>query len=73
MIPQRSLPGRAQRRRAGIRPAPITEDLPLPDGPSTARKRGSFARLDSSLSTSRLRPKKNSASDSVNAASPRYG
>lgn len=71
MIPQRSLPGRPPLRRAGTRPAPITEDLPLPDGPRTARKRCSFARLDSSLSIYRPRPKKNSALDSVNAASPR--
>ena len=38
-IVQAALPGRAPRRKAGTKPARTTEDLPLPDGPITARKR----------------------------------
>ena len=65
-------PAIAPRRSAGIRPARTTDDLPLPLGPTTARKRVCFTRLTSS-STSSSRPKKSTASPSSNARSPLYG
>ena len=59
-------------RNAGISPARTRELLPLPEAPSTARKRlvRSFA---ASSAVSRSRPKKSSASSSWNASRPRYG
>ena len=65
----RSEPGIAPRRSAGISPARTTDDLPLPLGPTTARKRVSPSR-SSSCSTSASRPKKSAASASSNARRP---
>ena len=72
MVCQSLLPGRAPVHMAGNRPALTIEDLPLPEGPTTARKRLPASRAASSA-TSASRPKKNSASSGSNAARPLYG
>src|SRR6516225_4749195 len=71
MVPV-SLSCKAQARSLGINPARTTDDFPLPEGPSTARKRVAF-----NFSTKRwispLRPKKNSTWSSLKVCRPRYG
>jgi hypothetical protein len=56
-VGQSALPGRAPRPRAGSSPARTTDDLPLPDGPSTARKRVVLS-FSTRCWTSESRPKK---------------
>lgn len=59
-------------RRAGMRPARSSEDLPLPDAPNTAANR----RRPASSSTSEVslsRPKNRLLSPGSNRAKPRYG
>ena len=61
-----------ERLSAGITPARISDDLPMPEGPTTATS----GRLRSSAtmrSMSRSRPKKRSASASWNATRPAKG
>src|SRR5271166_4807671 len=76
---QRSLPAIAPSIRLGTRPASTTDDLPLPDGPSTPRNRTpcsartSRRRALTSQPVRFSRPKKNFASRSRNASRPRYG
>src|SRR4029077_13054384 len=66
------LSGKAPARILGINPARTTDDLPLPEGPRTAKKR-----VDFNFSTKRwispLRPKKYSACSSLKVCRPRYG
>ena len=69
---QASLPGSAPRRNAGSSPARTSDDFPLPDGETRARKRVVFSRSNSRW-TSASRPKNSSASSSSNACRPRYG
>ena len=69
---QSSLPGRTPPARAGSSPARSTDDLPLPDGPTTASN-GAPTRRATSSATSRSRPKKYSASAASNVARPLYG
>ena len=71
---QCSLPGKAPARSRGSRPAWSSEDLPVPELPTMARKRqaGSRRRASSS-SVSRLRPKKMADLVSANARRPGYG
>ena len=57
---------------AGTSPARTTDDLPLPDGPTTARNADPASR-SARFSTSSSRPKKNSASWGWKASSPLYG
>ena len=59
-------------RSAGTRPARTSDDLPLPDGPRTARKRLAFS-CSRMAWTSPSRPKKRSACASSNVWRPRYG
>ena len=54
---------------AGIRPARTSEDLPQPEGPTTARKRRSLRRFNKS-SVCSSRPKKMYASSRVNGRNP---
>ena len=54
---QSSLPGRTPPASAGSRPARRTEDLPLPDGPTTPSS-GAPTSCATSSATSRSRPKK---------------
>src|SRR6266540_1046806 len=75
-INQRSDPVRPPTRRAGTRPARTTEDLPLPEGPTSARSRApspSSASRCRRRRTSCSRPKKSDASGSRNGRSPLYG
>ena len=65
-------PGSAPPRSAGMIPARASEDLPLPDAPTTARKRPAFSRSIARW-VSASRPKKSSASASSNGRKPRYG
>src|SRR3989442_15864874 len=65
-------PGSFPVQSAGRSPALSTEDLPLPDGPITARKAVSDKRTASSA-TSSSRPKNQSASSGWNASRPLYG
>ena len=58
--------------RAGTRPAQRSDDLPLPEGPTSA-SRGVSTSLAVSSSTSRSRPKKTSTSSGSKGASPLYG
>ena len=58
--------------KVGSRPARRNELLPAPDGPITPSSRGRFSFFQTA-STSTSRPKKYSASCSVNAARPGYG
>ena len=67
-----SLPGKTPPASAGSRPARTTEDLPLPDGPTTPSSDVPTSRATSSA-TSRSRPKKYSASATSNGASPLKG
>ena len=65
-------------RSAGTRPARTSEDLPLPDGPSTGMIAPSRLRLGGSTSCRswsiwRSRPKNTAAYDSSKARSPGYG
>ena len=55
-----TLPGSAPPRSAGKTPARTSDDLPLPDAPTTRRTR--TTRASRRLGDSRSRPKKNSAS-----------
>src|SRR5207244_4392445 len=66
---QRSAPGSAPRRSAGTSPARTTDDLPLPLGPTTARKRVS-RRRSIRCSVSASRPKKSAESASSKARRP---
>ena len=69
---QRSLPGSTPLASAGSRPARTTEDLPLPDGPTTPSSGAPTSRATSSA-TSRSRPKKYGASAASNDARPLNG
>ena len=76
MTNQRSEPGSAPRRSAGTSPARTTEDLPEPEGPTTARNRAPSVSSPSrrmSRFVSASRPKKSAASASRNARRPLYG
>ena len=64
--------GRAPARSAGTSPARTSEDLPLPEAPTTARKRARLS-ISTSRCTSRSRPKNSFASSSPNGCRPRYG
>ena len=66
------LPGRTPPASAGSSPALTTDDLPLPDGPTTANS-DAPTRCATSSATSSSRPKKYSASSRSNAARPLYG
>ena len=72
----RTGPGEGTCRIAGMRRARTTDDLPLPLGPTTARKRavrpGSFSRARRRCVSS-PRPLKSRASASPNGRSPLYG
>jgi hypothetical protein len=57
-------------RSAGIKPARMSEDLPLPEAPITARKEVSFS-LTARFFMSSARPKKNDESSSLKVRSPR--
>ena len=57
---------------AGSRPASTSDDLPLPEGPSTARK-GCSVRRSTSRTTSASRPKKNARSSAPKGDRPRNG
>ena len=77
--PGASAPGASARSRAARRsrapaagPARTAEDLPLPDGPTTASSGEPTSRATSSA-TSRSRPKKYSAWAASKVASPRNG
>ena len=72
---QRSATGRRpphRRANAGMTPAWMSELLPLPDAPTTARKRA-LRRRSTTRATSPSRPKKSAACSSSNASRPRYG
>ena len=72
-IGQRSDPGSAPAASAGTRPARTTEDLPLPLGPTTARKRVARRAARRGAPSIASRPKKSAASASSNARRPLYG
>ena len=57
-------------RRRGIRPARTTDDLPLPDAPTTAT-REVRSTASTSFSVNASRPKKKAASSSRNGRRPR--
>ena len=61
-----------RRRRAGIRPARTTDDLPLPERPTSVTSPVPPT-LPTSSPTSSSRPKNSPASSSRNASRPRYG
>ena len=67
-----SLPGRTPPATAGRRPARTADDLPLPDGPTTAMQVAPTIRATRSA-TRRSRPKKNRASAGSNGARPLNG
>ena len=67
-----SLPGSTPPASAGSRPARTTDDLPLPDGPTTPSSGAPTSRATSSA-TSRSRPKKYGASATSNEARPLNG
>ena len=71
-ICQPALPGMPSARKAGSKPAHTRDDLPLPEGPTTAIRRWSRSRSTSSATT-RRRPKKSADFASSKASSPRYG
>ena len=60
------------RRSRGIRPARTTEDLPLPEAPTTAT-RLLFSTAVSRMPVKASRPQKNGWSSSRNGRRPRYG
>src|SRR6266566_3694570 len=60
------------RRRRGRRPAKIIEDLPLPEGPTTATK-GFLRTPEINCSVNESLPKKKVSSRSRNGYRPRYG
>ena len=60
------------RRRRGIRPARTTDDLPLPDAPTTATN-GWRASVAASVSVKAARPKKNGSSSSRNGPQAAVG
>ena len=66
------LPGSTPLASAGSRPARTTDDLPLPDGPTTPSSGAPTSRATSSA-TSRSRPKKYGASSASNDARPLKG
>ena len=68
----RSEPGTTPSASAGSSPARTAEDLPLPDGPTTASRVEPTRRATSSA-VRRSRPKKYSACAASNGASPRKG
>ena len=57
---------------SGPTPACTNDDLPTPEGPTTARNGATLSRL-ATVSASASRPKKSCASTAVNEARPRYG
>ena len=69
---QRSEPGTTPSASAGRRPARTAEDLPLPEGPTTASRVEPTRRATSSA-TRRSRPKKYSACAASKGARPRKG
>ena len=65
-------PSSAPRSRAGITPASTSDDLPQPDAPTTARKRGP-RRRSSTVAICASRPKNTSASAMPNGRKPMNG
>ena len=65
-------PSTSPARTAATTPAPRTEDLPLPDAPTTASSRPGASR-PLILAVISSRPKKKARSPGSNASRPRYG
>ena len=72
IVVQAPAPGRVPLQAAGNRPARSTEDLPEPDGPTTAKNGVSASRMVSSA-TNCSRPKNHLAFSAWNAVRPMYG